>query len=533
VVVAALVLALGEGAGAWAQLWRVGLSSVRSHRFGREALPNANSVGGDLFGAAFAAGDFDGDGATDLAIGAIGSDGPVATPVDECGEVQVRYGQPGIGLAHASPPTVLGQFTTGSTDPAEAQDHFGYSLAACDLNGDLRDDLVVGVPLESYQIGMAEFVDSGVVEVFYGTSAGLAPPASTRLSEATGGHTPGVGAYFGLALACGDFDADGFDDVAVGLPFRDLPGGTTAAGRVHVFPGSAAGVGSEVVILDQTILGVGDPGDANEWFGFALAAGDFDGDGFADLAIGVPGETVGEDAPGGVQVVHGGATGLPSGGSVIVYQTDLDPTVANATFGIALAAGDFSADGFSDLAVGAHAWNVAGQDDAGIVFALYGTPFGLGDFAFEAFTEDSILTSGASSEAEFFGYAIAAGDFDGDGVDDVAVSAYGEDRPPFADVGTVGVVMGAAGLGLEPGTSRFWFFTPAQQGIPGDPSEASIQWGLALGTGDFNGDGTSDLVVGAPFESEDGLSNVGTTTVLYGALFADGFETGSFSFWVD
>jgi hypothetical protein len=533
VVVAAFVLTLGEGASAWAQPPRVGLSSVRSHRFDRESLPNANSDGGDLFGAAFAAGDFNGDGTSDLAIGASGGDGPAATPVNECGEVHIRYGQSGIGLAHGSPPTVLGQFASGSTDPAEAEDRFGYSLAACDLNGDLRDDLVVGVPLESYQIGMANFVDSGVVEVYYGTSAGLAPPASTRLSEATGGHTPGVGAYFGLALACGDFDADGFDDVAVGLPFRDLPGGTAAAGRVHVFPGSAGGVGSEVVILDQTILGVGDPGEANEWFGFALAAGDFDSDGFADLAIGVPGETVGDDAPGGVQVVYGGASGLPGGGNVIVYQTDLDPTVANATFGISLAVGDFSADGFSDLAVGAHAWDVAGHHDAGIFFALYGTPFGLGDFAFEAFTEDSILTSGASSEAEFFGYAIAAGDFDGDGVDDVAVSAYGEDRPPFVDVGTVGVVMGAAGLGLEPGTSRYWFFTPAQQGMPGDPSEASIQWGIALGTGDFDGNGTSDLVVGAPFESEDGLSDVGTATILYGALFADGFETGDLAFWVD
>jgi hypothetical protein len=60
-----------------------------------------------------------------------------------------------------------------------------------------------------------------------------------------------------------------------------------------------------------------------------------------------------------------------------------------------------------------------------------------------------------------------------------------------------------------------------------------MQWGLGLATGDFDGDGTSDLVVGAPFESEDGLSNVGTATLLYGALFADGFETGGLGFWDD
>ena len=71
------------------------------------------------------------------------------------------------------------------------------------------------------------------------------------------------------------------------------------------------------------------------------------------------------------------------------------------------------------------------------------------------------------------------------------------------------------------------------EGIPGTETEHDLQFGQALAAGDFDGDGHADLAVGAPLESEAGLPQVGTATVLYGALFADGFESGEFTYWSD
>ena len=88
--------------------------------------------------------------------------------------------------------------------------------------------------------------------------------------------------------------------------------------------------------------------------------------------------------------------------------------------------------------------------------------------------------------------------------------------------------MGSPAVGLSPARRRF--FASGFDGIPGDPDEHFKFVGRALAAGDFDGDGHGDLAIGIPHENEDDLFDVGVEVVLYGSLFADGFESG-FAFW--
>jgi hypothetical protein len=105
-----------------------------------------------------------------------------------------------------------------------------------------------------------------------------------------------------------DFDGDGFDDLAIGV-FDENVGGVAEAGAVNVLLGSAGGLtaaGSQ--IWHQNSPGVPGVAESGDQFGYALAAGDFDGDGFDDLAVGMRFE--GESATGAVYVLSGSAGGL-------------------------------------------------------------------------------------------------------------------------------------------------------------------------------------------------------------------------------
>jgi hypothetical protein len=135
----ALAFAFAGAAGAQPSS-NVGLSTVRAQRFGNENLAGIYTpVATDLFAYSLAAGDFNGDGADDLATGMPHDNGPTNAAVTDSGSVVVRYSVPGSGLTTNPSQVYLRQ----QGNPPEHSDLFGWSLTSCNFNGDAFDDLAV------------------------------------------------------------------------------------------------------------------------------------------------------------------------------------------------------------------------------------------------------------------------------------------------------------------------------------------------------------------------------------------------------
>ena len=314
-----------------------------------------------------------------------------------------------------------------------------------------------------------------------------------------------------------DFNNDGFADLAVGVAGENL-GARSNAGAVNVLYGTAAGLaGSGSQLFTQDSPGV--PGDAEpgDGFGDALAVGDFDGDGFADLAVGVTFEDVGATVDAGaLNVLYGSAGGLTGTGSQLFTQDS--PGVGSSAeredaFGGTLAAGDFDGDGLADLAVGVWRENVGAVANGGAVNVLYGTAGGLTGTGSQFLTQDSPGVPGVVEADDEAGYALGAGDFNGDRFGDLAVGAPGEDFTGAPDRGgAVNVLRGSAG-GLTGAGSQL--FTQDSPGVPG-VAESGDNFGSALAVGDFAGDGFVDLAVGGA-EDVGAAEDAGAVNVLRGS----------------
>ncbi len=452
---------------------------------------------GDTFGNSVAAGDFDGDGVDDLAVGVPDED--VGALVD-AGAVNVIYGT-SSGLDPAG-----NQFFTQPALPTgpEAQDQFGISLATGDFNGDGFDDLAVGVPFET--VG-ATFM-AGAVNVFYGTAGGLVIVGAQVFTQPFLPDGPEASDLFGFRLTSGDFDDDGFDDLAVGVPTEDV-GMTADAGAVNVFYGAAGGltaVGAQVFTQPALPLGP----ESGDLFGRSLTSGDFNHDGFDDLAVGVPYEDVGAIADAGaLNVFYGGAGGVTTVGAQVFTQPALPVgPEAGDGFGYSLASGDFDLDDFDDLAVGVPFQDHMGATDVGAVNAFYGAAGGLGTAGAQVFFQPAAL--GGIEAGDQFGYSLAtAATFDLLANSDLVIGAPGEDLPAGADAGVINVLYGAA-AGLTTAGSQVF----TQPALPGGP-EAGDKFGFSVATGSFDGGYLHAAAVGVPSEDIGVNNDAGAVDEMY------------------
>ncbi|MFF7854433.1 FG-GAP-like repeat-containing protein [Streptomyces sp. NPDC007904] len=274
---------------------------------GGTAVAPRSGAGGH-FGRDLATGDFTGDGSPDLAL--IG------------GEEAWLY---------RGPFTRSGTTGTASRIDKAGAGWYSHGLAAGRVNGDGRTDLaVLGT---QYETG-----DRARHRVWFlkGSSSGLTSgPYKTFDSEP-------------WAATIGDFDKNGYGDIAVGLP--DQSGGR---GAVTVWRGTSAGPSGSTTFTQATSGVTGSP-EAGDGFGHAVSAADANGDGHADLAVGVPQEDVdGRTDQGGVHLFRGGSGGLSGSRSSWIAQTVLGPADAYASFGGSVRLRDLTADGRADLGVGA------------------------------------------------------------------------------------------------------------------------------------------------------------------------------------
>nr|MDT0659024.1 FG-GAP-like repeat-containing protein [Micromonospora sp. DSM 115978] len=350
----------------------------------------------------------------------------------------------------------------------------GQAPARFDLDGDGRDELVVGASVEL--VGRA-------VHVRYSRHATwdtLTPP------------TTWPGWRFVDLFTAGDFDGDGIGDLAVAAIRTTSPG--LFEHGIFVYAGSVTGLDRAGARL-LTGLHAG-----------ALAAGDIDGDGRDDLAVADGGANAEGHPPfrGSVTVLPGGPDGPDRAGEIVVRQVlPTWPGLVEEYFGGALALGDFTGDGHDDLVVAGFRRGAQESDVHGMVTLFPGSPAG----------PDPGRATKVEGQFELAGSlpvdVMAMADLNGDDRSDLVLGL-----PRHAGGEIVYLPGAAAGLSAT-GHRRINQDTPGVPGVPDDDATGG-GFGFALATGDATGDGRPDLLVGANTMSVGGVSDAGSVTLIPG-----------------
>lgn len=439
---------------------------------GISTIPSATltvAQNGAQFGCAVStAGDVNGDGYSDLLVGSRTWESNTSTELSE-GAVFVYYGS-STGVS-TTPNLTL--------QPDHADDNFGSNVAcAGDINNDGYSDVLVGAYLSSYPT-----LNEGAVFVYMGSASGLNPVPQHRLERNQGG------AFFGRSVSgAGDVNGDGFSDVIIGSSKYIYTAGLNDQGSAFVYYGSALGLGAGANPAPG--LQLFGTGNSTAYFGWWVSsAGDLNGDGYSDVAVTAYNDNIGGPAQEGlVYVYHGAAAGLNSTPAIILQSNQ-----TNAWMGRCVStAGDVNGDGYADLFVGSPRYT-NGEATEGVGQIYLGSASGISGAATFLFE----LNNAGSNLGESVG---PAGDVNGDGYADVIIGAR-----IYGSGGAAAVYLGGPyGVNTAPSLSR-------AGGTAGNMLGTSV-----ANAGDINGDGYSDALVGAPGAS-NGQAGEGLVYVHYGS----------------
>jgi hypothetical protein len=475
--------------------------------------------------------DFDNNGRADAVVSIDQED---IGAVRDAGAVDVFYGSPFIN--RFSRDQFLSNATPGMAGNVEYAERFGDATAAGDFDGDGFDDLAIG----DWGATIDTFKAAGQVHILYGGPSGLTMSGYQHVDEATAGveSNPQPQDQFGRALAAGDVNGDGMDDLVVGVPRKNL-GGASNAGAVHVFEGGASGLTfNNDLFFRQGSSFLGDSADNEDIFGSGLGVGDFNHDGRADIAIGVQGETLRDVPPnnpiaesGAFHILYGNAT-FANVGAIHVEFTELNllgGARAGSRLGCDFAVGNFNGDAFDDLAVCADGRQVGTTPNAGAVYVLKGSGSGLTASGNQSWSFASPLVRGDAAVGDNFGDALVAGDFDADGRDDLAIAVDRREIPNVAGVDH-GLVIVLRGSGSMLTARLYKGFSENTRGIA-STAQNGDEFGSLLLAGRYDNDAYTDLYIAAAGETVGGHTKAGGIFFLHGS--SKGVRSGASRFFTE
>ncbi len=431
-----------------------------------------------LLGRSLGTGDFNDDHLGDLAIG---------NPDDDT--VFVVAGSSGVwgGGITAAAASVDG--VTGSA--------LGTAVALVDLDGDGLDDLLAGATEDDTagtNFGLVVAVEAAELtgQVTAGTDAGLRLTGPSAAHAGSTSTAAWASPRAGSAIAAGDFNGDGWMDLAVGAEEDD--GTDTNAGATYIWLGSSSLLSSGAQSLDRAHAVV--PGTlAGDHLGAVLAVSDVDGDLLDDLLMAAPyaEPARGTSNAGRVFGVLGGALSGVVDVSTAAWLS-VDGSTADAEAGRGLAVGDVDADGFDDLLVGAPADGTVPLG-AAAVFSDVGSLSGTVDLLSDA---DLVITGVTSGD--YTGSGLAASDVDNDGLLDFVVGASGYDASSAPSAGLLAVFLGPVSSGGD--------LEDADLRVTGSEAGASLGTAVVASI-DSDGDGADEVVFSAPLASSSFASSAG------------------------
>lgn len=403
------------------------------------------------------------------------------------GTVTIDVAFRGTGSAADADVTIDGQQTSGA---------FGKTIALVgDTDGDGASELLVGANGEGGGGGTMYLFDGASLSGALTTADALASWSETESSAHLGGYR--------AISAPGDLDGDGLADLLFAAAESNSNGDD--AGKAYLMYGGAAWSGAmDLDAADWTLVG-----SVNDQLGARLTTGDFDGDGISDIVVAAPGASDSNRESGTVSVFYG--TGSRFSGAAVASDADVQIYGVDDTDELGWTTrfvGDVTGDGVDDL------FTVSIYDDTGASNAGMGALIPGGTVRRSTTLTDAAATlfTGDGDE-DRFGYDTIGFDADKDGVNDLLVGEYQDDTN-----------------GAESGAVRVYFGTSRWASAYAPTDADHTVYGGAAGdrfahmmedAGDVDGDGTSDLLIGALFADPDGRSLAGSAYLALGSDLLD------------